>query len=119
MHNKQYEGQWLHEFTSEGREYNNRFSCETQCRPFSRLINSSDASFRCTTCETGNVLFKVFTQDNLVCRFDCLEGLVAVAGDCVLGVAEGNQMTFWNHSLNVTHVRREEQRNNSGSGAFL
>jgi hypothetical protein len=119
VRNAPYEGQWLHEFTSAGKEYDNRYSCDMQCRPFSRLVNTSDASLGCTTCETGNVLFKIFTQDMLACRFECLEGYVAVNGDCVLGAAEGNELTFWNHSLNVTHVRREEQRNNSGSGAFL
>jgi hypothetical protein len=44
---------------------------------------------------------------------------VRVGGDCVLGAAEGDELTFWNHSLNVTHVRREEQRNNSGNSAFI
>ena len=90
--NKQYEGQWLHEFTLAGREYNNLFSCETKCLPFSRLINSSDTSFGCKTCETRNVLFKLFTQDMLVCRFACLEGYVPVCGDCTLGVAEGDEL---------------------------
>ena len=123
VHNTQYEGQWLHEFTSAGREYNNRFSCDLQCRPYSRLINNSDPSLGCTTCEIGNVLFKIFTQDTFACRFICLEGYVPVNGDCELAAAEGNELTFWNHSLNVTHVRREEQSsdsgNHSGVGAFL
>lgn len=123
VRNTQYEGQWLHEFTSAGRQYNNSFSCELQCRPYSRLINNSDPSLGCTTCEVGNVLFKIFTQDTFACKFICLEGYVPVNGDCVLAAAEGNELTFWNHSLNVTHVRREEQRSNSvnhsGVGAFL
>jgi len=119
VRNTPYEGLWLHEFTSAGEEYNNRYSCEMQCRPFSRLVNNSDTSFGCTTCETGNVLFKIFTQDMFACRFECLEGYVSINGDCVLDATEGNELTFWNHSLNVTHVRREEQHNNSGSGAFL
>jgi hypothetical protein len=119
VRNAPYEGQWLHEFTSAGKEYDNRYSCDMQCRPFLRLVNTSDTSMGCTSCETGNVLFKIFTQDMFACRFECLEGYVSVNGDCVLGAADGNELTFWNHSLNVTHVRREEQRNNSGSGAFL
>jgi len=106
VHNTQYEGQWLHEFTSAGREYNNRFSCDLQCRPYSRLINNSDPSLGCTTCEVGNVLFKIFTQDTFACKFICLEGYVPVNGDCVLAAAEGNELTFWNHSLNVTHCPR-------------
>ena len=118
VRNTQYEGQWLHKFISAGREYNNRFSCDTTCLPFSRLVNNSDASLGCTTCETGNVLFKLFTQDISACQFVCLEGYMRIGGDCVLGAAEGDELTFWNHSLNVTHVRREGQNNNSGSGAF-
>jgi len=119
VHNTQYEGQWLHEFTSAGRQYNNSFSCDLQCRPYSRLINNSDPSLGCTTCELGNVLFKIFTQDTFACRFTCLEGYVSVNGDCVLAAAEGNELTFWNHSLNVTHVRREEQHSDNGLGAFF
>jgi hypothetical protein len=119
VRNTPYEGQWLHEFTSAGNEYNNRYSCDLQCLPFSRLVNTSDTSFGCTSCETGNVLFKIFTQNMFACSFECLEGYVSVNGDCVLGATDGNELTFWNHSLNVTHVRREEERNNSGSGAFL
>jgi hypothetical protein len=49
-----------------------------QCLPFSRLVNTSDTSLGCTTCETGNVLFKIFTQDMFACRFECLEGYVSV-----------------------------------------
>ena len=119
VRNAPYEGQWLHEFTSAGREYDNRFSCETTCRAFSRLANVSDVAAGCTTCEVGNVLFKLFTQDMSECRFTCLGGYVRVGGDCVLGATEGDEFTFWNHSLNVTHVQRETQRNNSGRGAFL
>ena len=54
-----------------------------------------------------------------MCKFACLEGYVRVGSDCVLGASEGDELTFSNHSLNVTHVRRDGQRNNSGSGAFV
>ena len=65
------------------------------------------------------MLFKKFTQNLFECRFECLYGYILVNGDCVLGPISADENTFWNHSLNVTHVQREEQHNNSGSGAFL
>jgi hypothetical protein len=75
-------------------------------------------SFGCTTCETGNVLFKSFTQNLLECRFECLHGYVLLNGNCVLGPMSADDDTFWNHSINVTHVQRAEQHNSS-TGAFL
>ena len=65
------------------------------------------------------MLFKKFTQNLFECRFECLYGYILVNGDCVLGPISADENTFWNHSLNVTHVQREEQHNNSCSGAFL
>jgi hypothetical protein len=53
------------------------------CLAFSRLLNSSDAAAGCTTCEVGNILFKLFTQHMSECRFTCLGGYVLVGGDCV------------------------------------
>ena len=82
-------------------------------------MNSFDATFRCTTCETGNILIKIFAQDMTVCKFACLEGYVRVCGDCVLGVSEVNEFTFSNHSLNVTYVRWDRQLNNSGNCSFV
>ena len=119
VRNMPYQGMWLHEFTSAGARYNDSLSCELKCLPFSRLAKNSDSGFGCTTCETGNVLFKKFTQHLLECKFECLHGYVVLNGDCVLGPMSADENTFWNHSLNVTHVQREEQHNNSGSGAFL
>jgi len=119
VRNMPYQGMWLHEFTSAGARYNDSLSCELKCLPFSRLAKNSDSSFGCTTCETGNVLFKKFTQHLLECKFECLHGYVVLNGDCVLGPMSADENTFWNHSLNVTHVQREEQHNNSGSGAFF
>ena len=118
VRNMPYQGMWLHEFTSAGQIYNDPFSCQINCLHFSRLTNISNMSFGCTTCETGNVLFKSFTQNLFECRFECLHGYVLLNGDCVLGPMSADENTFWNHSINVTHVQRAEQHNGS-TGAFL
>ena len=64
----------------------------------------------------GNVLFKVFTQNNSACTFTCLAGYVRADDDCVLAPIQANDSSYWNHSLNVTHVRRVSL---GGSAAFL
>ena len=117
--NAPYEGRWLHQFSSAGREYNNSLSCDLICRPFSRLVNSSDVSFGCTTCETGNVLFKVFTQNDESCEFTCVHGYSRSGSDCLLLADEGDEFLFWNHSLNVSNVRRAQVFDRNSSGAFV
>jgi hypothetical protein len=118
VRNTPYEGEWLHHFTSAGRSYDDPYSCELTCRAFSRLANGTDPSFGCTTCETGNVLFKEFTQDLLACQFECLPGYAKRGEDCVLETFHTDTQIYWNHSVNVTHVRREAMWNNSGRSAF-
>jgi hypothetical protein len=118
VRNSPYEGEWLHHFTSAGRSYDDPYSCELTCRAFSRLANGTDPSFGCTTCETGNVLFKEFTQNLLACQFECLPGYAKRGEDCVLETFHADTQIYWNHSVNVTHVRREAMRNNSGRSAF-
>ena len=118
VRNTPYEGEWLHHFTSAGRRYGDPYSCDLTCRAFSRLANGTDHSFGCSTCETGNVLFKEFTQNLLVCQFECLAGYAKRGEDCVLETFHADTQIYWNHSVNVTHVRREATWNNSGRGAF-
>jgi hypothetical protein len=118
VRNAPYEGEWLHHFTSAGRSYDDPYSCDLTCRAFSRLANISDPSFGCSTCETGNVLFKEFTQNLLACQFECLAGYTKRGEDCVLETFHADTQIYWNHSVNVTHVRREAMWNNSGRSAF-
>lgn len=118
VRNTPYEGEWLHHFTSAGRSYGDPYSCDLTCRAFSRLANATDPSFGCTTCETGNVLFKQFTQSLLECQFECLPGYAKRGEDCVLETFHADAQIYWNHSVNVTHVRRESLWNHSGRSAF-
>jgi hypothetical protein len=118
VRNTPYEGEWLHHFTSAGSRYDDPYSCELTCRAFSRLANATDPSFGCTTCETGNVLFKEFTQNLLECQFECLPGYARRGEDCVLDTFHADAQIYWNHSVNVTHVRREAMRDHSGRSAF-
>jgi len=118
VRNTQYEGEWLHHFTSMGRSYGDPYSCDLTCRAFSRLTNVSDPSHGCSTCETGNVLLKEFTQNPLACEFECLPGYTKHGGDCELQTFYADPLIYWNHSLNVTHVRRQAMSNSSGRSAF-
>jgi hypothetical protein len=106
MNDTLYEGQRLHFYTSAGRRYDDPTSCDIACRPFSRLRDVANPALGCVSCETGNVLFKVFTQNDSACTFSCLAGYVRTDDDCVLAPIRPSVTSYWNHSLNVTHVRR-------------
>jgi len=106
MNDTLYEGQRLHVYTSAGRRYDDAASCDIACRPFSRLRDVANPAAGCVSCETGNVLFKVFSQNDTACTFTCLAGYVRAGDDCVLPPLQPSASNFWNHSLNVTHVRR-------------
>lgn len=106
MNDTLYEGQRLHLYTSAGRRYDDLTSCDIACRPFSRLREADNPALGCVSCETGNVLLKVFTQNDAACTFTCLAGYVRTEDDCVLAPLQPSVSNFWNHSLNVTHVRR-------------
>jgi hypothetical protein len=106
MHDTLYEGQRLHYYTSAGRRYDDATSCDLVCRAFSRLRDPANPALGCVSCEVGNVLFKVFTQNDSACTFTCLPGYVLAGDDCVLAPLQASPSSFWNHSLNVTHVRR-------------
>ncbi len=106
MNDTLYEGQRLHVYTSAGRRYDDLTSCDIACRPLSRLRDVANPALGCVSCETGNVLFKVFTQNDAACTFTCLAGYVRAGDDCVLAPLQPSASSFWNHSLSVTHVRR-------------
>lgn len=106
MNDTLYEGQRLHVYTSAGRRYDDLTSCDITCRPFSRLRDPAVPALGCVSCETGNVLFKVFTQNDFACTFTCRAGYVRAGDDCVLAPLQASASSFWNHSLSVTHARR-------------
>lgn len=106
MNDTLYEGQRLHVYTSAGRRYDDAASCDIACRPFSRLRDPAVPALGCVSCETGNVLFKVFTQNDFACTFTCRAGYVRAGDDCVLAPLQASASSFWNHSLSVTHARR-------------
>jgi hypothetical protein len=56
------------------------------------------------TCETGNVLFKLFTQDDEECSFTCLASYVRSGDNCVLAPLQPSVSSYWNHSLKVMRV---------------
>jgi len=64
MYDTLYEGQRLHYYTSAGRCYNDTTSCDLACRPLWRLRDPADPALGCVSCEVGNVLFKVFTEND-------------------------------------------------------
>ena len=115
MNDTLYEGQRLHVYTSSGMTYNDQASCKIACRPFSRLRDPQRPALGCVSCETGNVLFKVFSQDDMQCQFTCIEGYTRHGDDCVLQPLGGTASSFLNHTLKVTHVQRV--KTDSG-GAF-
>ena len=115
IHDTLYEGQRLHYYTSAGRRYDDATSCDLACRPFSRLRDPANPALGCVSCEVGNVLFKVFTQNDTECTFSCLQGYDRRGDDCVLAPRQASPSSFWNHSLNVTHVQRVAV---DGSAAF-
>jgi hypothetical protein len=106
MNDTLYEGQQLHFYTSAGRRYNDATSCDIACRPFSRLRDTANPALGCVSCETGNVLFKVYSQNDSACTFTCLAGYVRRGDDCVLAPLLPSVSSYSNHTLNVTHVRR-------------
>ena len=110
-----YEGQHLHFYTSTGRRYDDATSCDVSCRPFSRLRDPANPALGCVSCETGNVLFKIFVQNDTECQFSCVEGYARRGDDCELLPLQASASSFWNHSLNVTHVRRVSV---AGAAAF-
>lgn len=81
------------------------------------------------SCETGNVLYKQFSQaeDDSVCQFECLPGYVKVSkgaeldgGDCKAGPLPDSVQNYWSHTANVTHVQRVRASTSAqdGTAAF-
>ena len=89
-----YMGTQLHTYVASEWSYNDPFSCGITCLGASRMLDASNHSLGCTTCETGNVLFKVFSEFDrnqpTVCQYACRSGFVADdTGNCVLSDLSG------------------------------
>ena len=108
---------------SPGRVYNDPYSCKSACVPFSRLRNTEAHYLGCETCETGNVLFKVFSQDpsHLECRFTCLPGFEKSRNntDCTLGALSASDQNFAHHFVNVSRIDRPATLGDDASGFTL
>ena len=106
-----YQASRLHEAVTAGEVYDDALSCRVRCLPFSRLRDPARHWLGCVTCETGNVLFKHFVQNDTACEFTCSAGYTerrnadGLDGDCVSGLSEGSA-AYFAHTLNVTSVRR-------------
>jgi len=93
-----------------------------RCLPFSRLRDPERHWLGCATCETGNVLFKRFAQDesSLVCNFTCAHGHVerrnadGLDGDCVPGLL-ASSAAYFAHAVNVTNVQRVRRADNASA----
>lgn len=118
-----YVGAHLHVGGSPGRVYNDPYSCKSACLPFSRLRNTEAHYLGCETCETGNVLFKVFSQDpsHVECRFTCLPGFEKSRNnsDCTLGALSASDQNFAHHFVNVSRIDRPAMLGDDASGFTL
>ena len=118
-----YVGAHLHVGGSPGRVYNDPYSCKSACLSFSRLRNTEAHYLGCETCETGNVLFKVFSQDpsDVECRFTCLPGFEKSRNstDCTLGALSASDQNFAHHFVNVSRIDRPATLGDDASGFTL
>jgi len=107
--NTQLNGQSLHAARTNGLQYNNAFSCGVTCLGNSQLRDASRPFLGCVSCETGNVLFKVF-PDNMnqamTCAFTCLQGYERVvmpdgSEDCYIARLLSSPRSEFSHSVSV------------------
>jgi len=106
--------QSLHATTSHGREYNNPFSCQIVYLSNSRLRDAERPWMGCASCETSNVLFKVFHADGhlgTTCEFTCRAGFDRVrmpngSDDCYLPGLQAGAPRAFSHRVSVNNVSR-------------
>ena len=76
------------------------------------------ANTRRRSCETGNVLYKQFSQaeDVSVCQFECLPGYVKVSkgaeldgGDCEAGPLPASVQNYWSPRSETLRSREYER----------
>ena len=124
-----YQGSWLHEATTAGGVYDDSFFCRVSCLQFSRLRDPARHWLGCVTCETGNVLFKHFVQNETACEFTCSTGYTerrnadCVDGDCVPGVSAQRRVLYAyperHKRPSRAAIRRRDKRHGRPSLALL
>jgi len=111
---RKFEGHTLHVPASRGQRYNDAHSCNVSCLGNSRIVNASNQSLGCVSCETGNVLLKMFDpEDGLAdsCNFACRAGYTRVAmpdgsEDCYDPVLHSSAVNEFAHNFSVTDFSR-------------
>jgi hypothetical protein len=110
----QLNGQSLHAARTNGRVYNDAFSCGVTCLGKSRLRDASRPFLGCVSCETGNVLLKVFPNNMnqaTTCAFTCRPGYERVlmpdgSEDCYIARLLSSPRSEFSHSVSVGDFTR-------------
>ena len=92
---------------------NDAYSCKIACLGQSKMVDVTNHSLGCVSCETGNALLRQFglnyDQDgqSTACSFTCRDGFVydAVADDCFAPALKQSHNNFFSHSINVSNWR--------------
>ena len=107
-------GQSLHAARTNGRVYNDAFSCGVTCLGNSRLRDASRPFLGCVSCEKGNVLLKVFPNNMnqaTTCAFTCRPGYERVlmpdgSEDCYIARLLSSPRSEFSHSVSVGDFTR-------------
>jgi len=75
------------------------------------LVNTSNQALGCVSCETGNVLLKVFDPLSDICHFECRAGYTRVtladgSEDCYDPVLHSSTVNEFGHNFSVTDFSR-------------
>ena len=108
-----YRGADLHYFDGPGTTYNNPQSCPFKCVVNSKLVSQTEG---CTTCETGNFLFRIPNQgvnefgQFTDCAFTCRHNTVLNADqdDCVVAHMNLDNKLQFQHTIAVSNYVRDE-----------
>lgn len=103
-----YYGQTLHVATSAGVSYNEKYSCNIVCTGRSLRVSLTRPDLGCQSCETGNVLLKVFS-DVTSCDFTCRPGYERIHDDCFLLRVATDLRTQSRHTVAVTEYIRSQR----------
>jgi len=106
-----FEGQTLHVAGSRGQRYNDAQSCNVTCLGNSMHVDMNNQTLGCVSCETGNVLLKVFDPLSDSCHFECRAGYTRVtmadgSEDCYDPVLHSSVVNDFSHNFSVTDFSR-------------
>ena len=109
----QYRDANLHYFDGPGTLYNQQTSCPFKCVPNSKLVSQTEG---CTTCETGNFLFRIPAQNSnelgqfIDCAFTCRHNTVLNAdqSDCVIAHISLDSKLQFQHTIAVSNYARND-----------